>query len=278
MTLNRWKPFTAGLLVMLLTLAPMQLAFGQAALTAQGGIFGDFQVQPEALVEVPVEIRRVSDLYAIDIQIEFDPTVVQVEDADPGQEGIQPALGTFLDAGLTLYDEVDNEAGLVRFVMTQVNPSEAKSGDGVVLVLYLRGVAQGESELNVTVLELSTRAGEAIGVKPVSGSVTVSTEAAEIGATSIPVQDPSLLVPVPTIIPTEAPAPTASDPEGQGGDGLSADEQAGDDNAASPESNHSTGQSTSSGSGFSLVEHWWVVLAVVIVVIGFGVFLRVTRK
>ena len=279
MTLHRWKSISFYLILALLTLMPLQSVIGQAASAAQGGIFDDFQVQPDGLIEVPIEIRDVSDLYAIDIQIEFDPAVVQVEDADPALEGVQPALGTFLDAGLTLFDEVDNESGVFRFVMTQVNPSEAKSGDGVVLVLYLRGVQSGESSLDVTLLELSTRAGDAIAVEPVSGSVTVSPEAAEAAAPSIPVQDPSLLVPVPTVIPTVAPEPTTAAAEEQDTAHESNIENgAGDENTASSESNNSTGSSASPASGFSLLEHWWIVLVVVVIVIGFGIFLRATRK
>ncbi|MBG0786725.1 MAG: hypothetical protein H0S79_16640 [Anaerolineaceae bacterium] len=278
MTIKHWKLLSICFILVLLSASPLQMAFGQDATTAQGGIFDDYQVQPDGRVEIPVEIRDVSDLYAVDIQIEFDPSVVQVEDADPAQDGIQPALGTFLDAGLTLFNEVDNEAGLVRFVMTQVNPSEAKSGSGVFLVLYLRGIQIGESGLDVTILELSTRAGEAIAVEPVSGSVTVSAEAAKTEATSIPVADSSLLVAVPTVIVTATPTPTESVAGDQGNtDVLGTENQTTEEAAASSESNNTTRQ-PSSGGGFSLVEHWWIVLVAVIVVIGFGVFLWVTKK
>jgi len=273
MTLNRWKSVLFCCVLALLTVFPLQQVFGQDATPAQGGIFGSYEVQPDGRVEVPVEIRDVSDLYAVDIQIEFNPEVVQVEDADPNQDGVQPALGTFLDAGLTLFNEVDNEAGLVRFVMTQVNPSEAKSGDGVVLVLYFSGIQAGVSDLDVTVLELSTRAGQAIEVKPVSGSVTVSADAQEAAVTSIPVQDSGLLVAIPTVLPTAVPTPTEGTPEGkQAGDDSAAPNEEGEENPAS------AGTTRSPGTGFSLVEHWWIVLVVVIFVIGFGIILVVSRK
>ena len=272
MTLKRWKSVLFCCVLVLLTALPLQQVFGQDAEPAQGGIFGAYEAQPESRVEIPVEIRDVSDLYAIDIQIEFNPEVVQVEDADPNQDGIQPALGTFLDAGLTLFNEVDNEAGLVRFVMTQVNPSEAKSGSGVVLVLYLSGSQTGVSDLDVTVLELSTRAGQAIEVEPVSGSVTVSADAPEADGTSIPVQDSGLLVAIPTVLPTAVPTPTEAAPEGKpAGDDSNAVNDS-EENPASAESNRSV------GSDFSLVEDWWIVLAVVIFVVGFGIILGVSRK
>lgn len=273
MTFKRWKSVLFCCVLVLLIAVPLHQVFGQDTAPAQGGIFDSYEVQPDGQVEIPIEIRDVSDLYAIDIQIEFNPDVVQVDDADPSQDGIQPALGTFLDAGLTLFNEVDNEAGLVRFVMTQVNPSEAKSGSGVVLVLYLSGNQTGVSSLDVTVLELSTRAGQAIDVESVSGSVTVSADAPDDEATSIPVQDSGLLVAIPTVLPTAVPTPTEAAPDGkQAGDDSVAQNDSGEENPASE------GTTRPAGSNFSLVEHWWIVLAVVIFVIGFGIILGVSRK
>ena len=278
MTLKRWRMLFVGLLMAVLVAVPLQAVFGQAGTDTQGGIFGEYEVQPAGRVEVPVEIRNVEGLYAIDIQIAFDPEIVQVEDADSNQAGVQPALGTFLDAGLTLFDEVDNETGLIRFVMTQANPSEAKSGSGVVLVLYLTGVREGESDLAVTILELSTRAGDAIAVAPVDGRIVVSADAVESEAASIPVQDSVLLVPIPTIIPTVAPTPSAD--ESRQAEGDPAENAAGDQSGAEADaqSMEASDRGGASGGGFSLVEHWWIVLIVVVLVIGFGIYLAVTRK
>ena len=280
MTLNRWRVLFVGLIIAVLLTVPVWTVFGQDAAAAQGGIFGDYEVRPAGRVEVPVEIRDVEGLYAIDIQIAFDPDVVRAEDANLNQMGVQPALGTFLDAGLTLFNEVDNENGVVRFVMTQANPSEAKFGSGVVLVLYFSGLREGESTLEVTNLELSTRAGDSIVVEPVDGRIVVSTEAVENEGASIPIQDSDLLVPIPTIIPTVAPTPTEVDLNGQGEGALTAnaagDQQNGSEDAV--QSMKSSEGSDASGAGFSLVAHWWIVLIVVALVIGFGIYLGVTRK
>ena len=108
-----------------------QFSPASAQTSAQVGIFQAYEIQPGARVEIPIEIRNVQDLYAVDLEIHFDPRILTFEDADPQMDGIQPALGTFLDAGMVLYNTVDPEAGIIRFVMTQVNPSEPKSGRGV---------------------------------------------------------------------------------------------------------------------------------------------------
>lgn len=176
---------------------------------AQVGVFADLEIPLETRVEVPVEVRGVVDLYALDLTIRFDPEILQVEDADPNQAGVQPGLATFLDAGMTLFNSVDNETGTVRFVMSQINPSEPKSGDGILLVLYFVGKQAGTSELTVEKIEFSTRFGEAIAVSGVDAEIVVSAGAPEVVATPIPVQDPTQIIVIETLMPTEIPTESA---------------------------------------------------------------------
>lgn len=281
MRLKQIRNLLAGIVCALLVALPTGMVFAQSGAGAQGGVFGDFEVQPGAVVEVPLEIRDVAELYAVDLELHFEPAVVQVQDANPDLEGVQPALGMFLDAGLTLFNTVDNEAGVVRFVMTQVNPSEAKSGSGVVLVLYLQGVAAGVSEMTLTSLELSTRSGEAIPVETVNGTITVAADATKAESTPIPIQDQDLLVAIPTVqptqMPTEEPAdnegPVQSTPEEQTNPGVK--EEGGE--VQSP-ANAVESEEGLESSGFTLLNYWWVVLIVVVLAIGFGIYLWVTRK
>jgi len=199
---------TFVLLVALCTAVP-----GSAQQGAQVGIFDDLEIPLNVSVEVPVEVRDVSELYAVDLTIRFDPAVLQVEDANPNQAGIQPGLATFLDAGMTLFNEVNNESGTVRFVMSQINPSEGKSGSGNLLVLYFVGKQAGTSSVSVEAVEFSNRFGEAIPVSGVDAQIVVSANAPEVVATSIPLQDQAQIIVIetlmPTAVPTATPAPTA---------------------------------------------------------------------
>jgi hypothetical protein len=180
---------------------------------AQVGVFADLEIPLETRVEVPVEVRDVVELYAVDLTIRFDPDILQVEDADPDRAGVQPGLATFLDAGMTLFNEVDNETGTVRFVMSQINPSEGKSGSGNLLVLYFVGKQAGTSQVTVEKVELANRLGEAIPVSGVDAEIVVSEGALEVVATPIPVQDQGQIIVIETLMPTEvptaAPMPTA---------------------------------------------------------------------
>lgn len=182
--------------------------FGQAG--AEIGVFADREIPIGGRVEVAVEVRGVIDLYAVDVELRFDPSILTVEDADTNKVGVQPGLGMMLDAGMTLYNEVDNETGLVRFVMSQINPSEPKSGDGILLVLYFEGKQAGTSQIEVQKAEFSTRFGEAIAVSGVDAEIIVSANAPEVVATAIPVQDQAQIIVIETLAPTATFTPEAT--------------------------------------------------------------------
>jgi hypothetical protein len=304
-----WKIKTIGILILacLYILLPTGWVAAQEEDEARVGFFEDYETRPGSRVEVPVQIENVQDLYGIDIEIRFDPDVIKIEDADPDADGIQPALGTFLDAGLTLFDTADNEEGVIRFVMSQVNPSEPKSGEGNILVLYIQGLAEGKSDLEITLLELSTRAGEAISAEPVDGKVTVSVAADSKQSTSIPVQDPTSMVIVPTSQPTEksdntptptktsTPLPEETESEGSETQGSTTEAEVSSSttptthavsqvNDADPQPTHKTNETVMEENtpnnpvSFTLVRYWWIVALVLVIALGLGSHLLLTRK
>jgi hypothetical protein len=197
--------FMTTILLLALLVVP---GFGQAG--AEIGVFADREIPIGGRVEVAVEVRGVIDLYAVDVELRFDPSILTVEDADTNKVGVQPGLGMMLDAGMTLYNEVDNETGLVRFVMSQINPSEPKSGDGILLVLYFEGKQAGTSQIEVQKAEFSTRFGEAIAVSGVDAEIVVSANAPEVVATAIPVQDQAQIIVIETLAPTATFTPEAT--------------------------------------------------------------------
>ncbi len=255
--------------------------------TAEIGFFEAIEVQPEQAFEVPVIVGNVADLYAVDVEIRFDPAVLQVEDASPNQEGTQVGLGTFLDAGLILYNQVDNDQGLIRFAMTQVNPSEPKSGEGVLLVLYFVAQSEGDSTLEVSFAEASTRLGEAIALEGVDGLVTVSSGAPERQATEIPVQDVGQVTVIPTsaptatptITPTFDPTPTLEMSEGEAVSELPGEGSAGEE-PGEVEKNQAEGirDEDNAEAGASILDYWWVVLIVVLAAGGAGAYLMLSKK
>ncbi len=204
----RLKQKVSSVITFVLLAALCAVAPALAQEGTQVGVFADLEIPLETRVEVPVEVRDAEELYAVDLTIRFDPEILQVEDADPNQAGVQPGLATFLDAGMTLFNIVDNETGTVRFVMSQINPSEGKSGSGNLLVLYFVGKQAGTSPVTVEKVEASNRLGEAIVVNGVDAEIVVREGAPEVVATPIPVQDPTQIIVIETLMPTATAMPT----------------------------------------------------------------------
>jgi len=203
---TNWIRVIVSCLLVFLAAGLVSPASGQAG-GAQVGVFQTFAGKPGARLEIPVEIKNVENCYAFDLELRYDPQVLSLEDADPLRDGVQPALGTFLDAGMVLYNTVDAENGVIRFVMSQINPSEPKSGSGVLLVLYVSGLKEGESALELTKADLATREGQLIPAELVSGSVQISANGEEGSGTAVPVQDPTGIMMIATLAPTSTPTP-----------------------------------------------------------------------
>jgi hypothetical protein len=198
-----------------------------------------------------------------------------------------------------LFNTADNESGTIRFAMTQVNPSEAKSGEGVLLVLYVQALTEGESQIAVEMVELSSRAGEAIPGEGVDAAVVVGDDVVAKESTSIPVQDPTTIIQVPsqqpTATPTQLPDPTqtpvvedaesstTTDAERQNEESLSEIEgnALSEDTENEQNGNFEVGQEPSDGQqtdGFSLMRYWWAVALLAALVIGLAIYLAVTRR
>ena len=260
-----------SMLLLAMILVPTGVALGQTG--TEIGFFDEVKIAPESQVEVPIQIKRVQNLFALDVSFSFDPKVVTAEDADPNTPGIQMALGKFLDPGLVLTNSIDNTSGTGRFVMTQYNPSKPKSGDGILLVVFFKGVKAGETELKMDFVQLANGDSQEISVVKVNSTLQVSASAPPIVATSIPVHPPTQMVPIPTIIlPTETPVytPTVAATAGSTATvkvatATSAPEV--EDEAAAEE-----------GGKSALSPMWWIVIAVVVLVAIGGVVYKIAVK
>lgn len=85
------------------------------------------------------------NIYGIDLQATFDPAVVEVVDADSKKKGVQMITGDFLKPDFTIRNTVDNEAGILQYVVTQLNPTPPANGKGTLLIIRFRGKASGTS-------------------------------------------------------------------------------------------------------------------------------------
>ncbi len=119
-------------------------------------------VGQEVVVEVLVE--KAPFTYGVDVQIAFDPRLLEVVDSDAERAGLQVSPGGFIDPkrSFALQHNVDNDAGRVDYALTLMNPAPAVKGDGRLARIVFRGKARGKSEVTVRQGQLGTRDGEVL--------------------------------------------------------------------------------------------------------------------
>lgn len=129
-------------------------------------------------VRMAIQIDGVQSLFAYYFRIAYNPEILRVRDASPDQEGVQIFGGDFLDVENLLvgYNEVDDEAGDIRFAVTQTHPATGRSGSGLLGTILFEGVIQGTSPVVFTEVELydDTRPPAEIRATWADGEVTIA--------------------------------------------------------------------------------------------------------
>jgi hypothetical protein len=113
-------------------------------------------LQDERRVLVNLMVADVVDLYGVDVQLRYDPSQLQVEDANPRLEGIQIAPGPLLaaDERFVVTNKVDATAGLITFVATLLNPAPPVSGQGVLATIAFRILGNGPYSVEIVRAQL----------------------------------------------------------------------------------------------------------------------------
>jgi Cohesin domain len=154
------------------------------------------QVGVGQTIDLAVEVVNVQGMYGFDVDLGFDPDAVEVVDADPILAGIQVSLGTFMDSGFVITNQVDVVAGNLRFAMTQLNPSIAKSGTGNLVVLRVIGKqANTISEIKLKNVQIAKIDGSEIFTSPNSGQIQVVQNIPGPTNTSVPTQGAGMSIP-----------------------------------------------------------------------------------
>jgi hypothetical protein len=123
---------------------------------------------------VTLQVQNVTDLYGYQVEIAFDPAVVEVVDKDSAETGVQAVLGSFLKPDFVFRNEADNAAGTFTAAVSQLAPSSAVSGSGTLLTLTFRGKADGTGSIRITSLMLANIDGEVISTSQQNAQVQVS--------------------------------------------------------------------------------------------------------
>jgi len=124
--------------------------------------------------EIQIWVNDVSNLYAIDVRLSFDPNVIQVVDANPGGDvNLRPETSWF-QAGYTVRNTVNNFTGTIWYAATQTNPTPAVNGSGPIATILVKAKSTGSSTLSFTYSKLSDPVGLEISATTSSGSVSAT--------------------------------------------------------------------------------------------------------
>jgi len=160
---------------------------GLITLMATAG-FSWHAVQPQAVLRVSpstlevkvgrqttidVEAAQVSDVYGIEIHISFDPSVLEVVDADSSEEGVQIEPGTFPSPDFVVRNAANNQAGTIDYAATQLPPSEPSDGDGVVARITFLAKRTATSEVRFDQFLLADYRGSGIQAVSQPGEIRV---------------------------------------------------------------------------------------------------------
>jgi LysM repeat protein len=167
-----------------------------------------------AQTTVTLSLENVQDLYGYQTAIVFNPSLLEVVDANPSQTGIQVELGTFVKPDFVAQNNADNNVGAIVCVVSQVAPTPAASGSGNLLTITFKGKAQGVSDVRFTELKLASVDGSAIAVTRFDAQITVG-DVSPATPTPTPTATPTTTpwTPTPTATPTTTPwtpTPTAT--------------------------------------------------------------------
>jgi hypothetical protein len=197
------------------------------------------QLNVGAAATIQIWISNVTNLTGVDVELRFNPAVLQVQDADPAAEGIQIQHGDFVKPDFVATNNADNVAGVIRYIISQVGTTPPANGEGLLASIPFQAANAGVSDLTFTINKLANNTGVAIPVLPESGQVTVvgagqptvePTAGPTIEPTLAPTIEPTLVItltpivptpvltetppapptPIPTLAPTLPPPPTAT--------------------------------------------------------------------
>jgi len=118
-------------------------------------------------LDVYIHLANMHDLYALNIELKFNPAVLEVVDLDlaPAAEGINlaPVPGWF-DAGYWAVNKANNTTGTIQYATTLMRPTEPVTGAGDVAKIRFRAKALADdTPVTITKAEFSDRDGFLIG-------------------------------------------------------------------------------------------------------------------
>ncbi len=119
-----------------------------------------------------VNVENVEALSALQLEVSYDPAVVQVIDADPARDGVQVQVGDAFAGGFIAQNSVDPAAGRIVFAATLFG-GERIDGDANIIGFDWQPQAVGVATINLENVILVDNLGQVIDFTPQNGTIEV---------------------------------------------------------------------------------------------------------
>lgn len=105
----------------------------------------------DGLVTVEVLAENVTDLYGLELHLKYDPAVLEVQDSQTDQPGVQIEAGSLLpvNQGFVVANQADPSQGTILYALTLLNPAPPVSGSGPVARLNFKVLQDSPSTISV---------------------------------------------------------------------------------------------------------------------------------
>ena len=121
-----------------------------------------------------LRVENVTHLAGAEVNLTFDPALLEVVDADPSTEGAQIAHGDFLSPDFVVQNTTDPAIGTVDYAIACMPLDKAVSGSGELARITFRALAEGETLVTIRSALLADMQRQPIAVETGSSVVVVT--------------------------------------------------------------------------------------------------------
>jgi hypothetical protein len=120
-----------------------------------------------------VEVLNVSNMIAAQLELRYNPSLAQVNDADPGRDGVQIRVANIFSNGFIAQNTVHTTTGVISFAATLLGGNPI-SGTANLISVDWQPVAAGEANLTLENVILVNKAGESFTFTSQNGQMKVT--------------------------------------------------------------------------------------------------------
>lgn len=120
-----------------------------------------------------VDLENVADMGAMQLEINYDPAVIQIIDADDTRAGVQVTIDDVFSGGFVAQNTVDTANGRISVATTLLSGNKIDGNTGLITIDW-RPLAVGNSSITFGDVILASTDGTRIDFTPRSGTVEVT--------------------------------------------------------------------------------------------------------